>query len=89
MNIIFSLLLDGSQLPHTSANSLNDILNIVFVIMGAVAFLMVVIGGFRYTIAGSNSDNVSSARRQIIYSVVGLVVIALAASIVNFALGRL
>lgn len=89
---ILSLIINTDSLPkptHTGSDAFTNILNIVFAVMGALAFLMVVIGGFRYTIAGGNSDMVSSARRQIVYSVVGLIVIGLAASIVNFALGKL
>jgi len=88
MNAVFSLLLNANSLPHASANSLTGILNIIFSVMGALAFLMVIIGGFRYTLAGGNADSVAGARRMIIYSVVGLVVIALAASIVNFVVNK-
>jgi len=88
MNIVFSLILNGDNLPHTGAGSLTKILNIILGVLGALAFLMVVIGGFRYTIAGGNADSVAGARRMIIYSIVGLVVIALAGSIVNFVLDK-
>jgi len=88
MNIVFSLLINGDSLPHTGAGSLTKILNIVLGVLGALAFLMVVIGGFRYTIAGGDADSVAGARRMIIYSIVGLVVIALAGSIVNFVLDK-
>jgi heme O synthase-like polyprenyltransferase len=88
MSIVFSLLLKADSLPHTGAGGLTNILNIILSVMGALAFLMVVIGGFRYTIAGGNADSVAGARRMIIYSVIGLVVIALAASIVNFVLDK-
>jgi hypothetical protein len=92
MTHLLSLLVDTKSFPkpaQTGSGAITNILNIVFAVMGAFAFLMVVIGGFRYTISGSNADTVASARRQIVYSIVGLVVIGLAAAIVNFALGQL
>jgi len=63
--------------------------DIAFAMLGALAFLMVVIGGLRY-ITGSAQNNptaVSEAKKMIIYSIVGIVVAVSAAAIVNFALG--
>jgi type IV secretory pathway VirB2 component (pilin) len=83
-----ALLVDNSGLPKASPNSFANAINIVLAVMGALAVLMIVIAGLRYTLSGSNAETVASARRQIIYSVVGLIVIALAASIVNFVVSR-
>ena len=57
--------------------------------MGALALLMLVIAGFRYTISGGDPTAVANAKRQITYVLVGLIVIALAATIVNFVLGKI
>ena len=84
----YALLIHKDTLPHTPAGGFTHLLNIFLAVMGALALLMVVIGGFRYTIASGNSDSVSEAKRMIIYSIVGLVVIALAGSIVNFVLDK-
>lgn len=90
MRSIFSLLVDPKSLPHPSdTTDFTHILNILFVVMGALAVLMVVIGGFRYTLAGGKPDDVATARRMIVYSIVGLIVIALAATIVNTVLNRI
>lgn len=56
--------------------------------MGALALLMLVIAGFRYTISQGDPTSVANSRRMIIYTIVGLVVIALAATIVNFILNK-
>jgi TRAP-type C4-dicarboxylate transport system permease small subunit len=88
MNNIFSLLVDTSHLPHAQANNLNKILNIILSVMGALALLMLVIAGLRYTISQGDATKVADSRRMILYTLVGLVVIALAATIVNFVLGR-
>lgn len=88
MKYVFSLFLKSDSLPHADASSFTNLLNILFGIIGALAFLMIVIAGLRYTLGGANSDTVASARRQIIYAGAGLVVIALAATIVNFVVDK-
>ncbi len=79
------------NLPQAPASSdtITHVLNILFVTMGALALLMLVIAGFRYIISGGSADDVASAKRMMIYTIVGLVVISLAATIVNFVLGKL
>lgn len=82
--------IDTSGLPKTQASqdNLTTILNIVFAIMGALAFLMLVVAGFRYTISQGDPTRVADSKRMIIYTIAGLVVIALAATIVNFVLNK-
>lgn len=88
MNAILSLLVDSNSLPHAKADDLTKILNIVLSVMGALALFMLVLAGFRYTISSGDPTKVADARRMIAYTLVGLLVIALAATIVNFVLGR-
>lgn len=83
----------SNGLPHvdTSANgdTINHIFNVGFAILGALAFLYIVLAGFRYITSGDNPTKTAEARRQIIYAALGLVIIAMAGTIVNFVLGRL
>mgnify|MGYP000450994474 CR=1 FL=1 len=87
----FFALVDPRNLPQVDASEgkLQDILNIVFVVIGALAFLMLVVAGLRYVLAQGDPTKVAEARRQIIYSFVGLIVAVLAVAIVNLVLGRL
>ena len=62
------------------------IVNILLFILGAVAVVMIVIGGIKYTTSNGDSSAVTSAKNTILYSVVGLVVAILAYAIVNFVL---
>jgi hypothetical protein len=80
-----------NALPHTGAGqgSINRILNTVLAVLGALAFLYLVLAGFRFITSGDNTNKVAEARRQIIYALAGLVVIAMSATIVNFVLGKL
>lgn len=80
--------LDISGLPRTPANdtTMQIILNIVLVISGAIAVLMVVVSGFRFITSQGNPTETAKARNGIIYASIGLVIIILASSIVNFVI---
>lgn len=97
MKYFVAQLIDPKNLPQPGKNSfdkgpgsteLATIFGIVFTIAGAIALLMVVIAGFRYIRAGSNDTIISEAKRQMAHALVGLIVVASAAIIVNFVLGR-
>jgi hypothetical protein len=60
------------------------IVNILLYILGAIAVVMIVIGGVRYTTSNGDSSAISGAKNTILYSVVGLIVAILAYAIVNF-----
>ena len=74
----------------TGTSSLNalvkKVINILSVIVGVVAVIMIIIGGLKYITSGGESSNVSGAKNTIIYAIVGLVVVALAQFIVRFVL---
>ena|SRR5690348_4830464 len=63
-------------------------INIFSVIVGIVAVIMIIVGGFKYITSGGDSGNVSSAKNTIIYAVIGLVVVALAQFFVQFVLNK-
>jgi type IV secretory pathway VirB2 component (pilin) len=81
-------LIKSDSLPKTNDNTLKTILTDLFVILGAIALLMIVIAGLRYVFAGGNADGTAQAKRMIIYSIIGLVIAALAASIVQVVLNK-
>ncbi len=73
--------------PEDKVNSLiTTIVNIFSVIVGVVAVVMIIIGGFRYITSGGDSGNVTGAKNTILYAVIGLVIVALAQFIVKFVL---
>ena len=70
-----------------SVNSLvGKIINIFSVIVGIVAVIMVIIGGFKFITSGGDSGKVTSARNTIIYAIIGLIIVALAQIIVKYVL---
>ena len=64
--------------------NLRSIINVLLYVLGAVAVIMIVIGGLRYVLSGGDSSAVTAAKNTILYSVVGLIVAILAYAIVNF-----
>ena len=62
------------------------VVNIFSVIVGIVAVIMIIFGGFKYITSGGDSGNVSGAKNTLIYAIVGLIVVALAQFIVHFVL---
>lgn len=83
---------------HNNLNSLklsnnNDliatvglIINSLSGLIGIVAVIMLIIGGFRYATAGANEKNVTAARNQIMYAIIGIVIVLLAWGITQFVL---
>lgn len=61
-----------------------SIINILLFITGAIAVLMIIIGGIRYVISGGDQSAVTNAKNTILYAVVGLIVAIIAYAIVNF-----
>jgi hypothetical protein len=73
----------------TQVNSLiSTVINIFSLVVGVVAVIMIIVGGFRYITSGGDSNNVSAAKNTILYAIIGLVIVALAQFIVRFVLER-
>lgn len=74
----------GSSINHAIAAAIN----ILSLVAGVAAVIMLIIGGLRFITSSGDSNGVASARGTIIYALVGLIVVALAQFIVHFVLGR-
>ena len=77
----------------TNSNSLyniiKNVINVLLFIIGIIAVIMIIIGGFRYTTSGGDGSETKTARDTIIYAVAGLVIAIMSFAIVNFVLNRL
>lgn len=60
------------------------VVNIMLFLIGAVAVIMLVIGGIRYVVSGGNSEQVTGAKNTIMYAIIGIVVAFLAYAAVSF-----
>ena len=78
--------------PNAAQGSLTDniknIINVMLLVIGIVAVIMLIVGGFRYVLSNGNEKAVSGAKDTILYAVIGIVVALLSFAIVNFVLGR-
>jgi hypothetical protein len=63
------------------------VVNVLLFILGAIAVIMIVVGGIRYTLSNGDSSAITGAKNTILYAVIGLIVAMLAYAIVNFVVG--
>lgn len=70
-------------------STVTAILNILSIIVGIAAVILIIINGLRFITSGGDSNSVSAAKNGVIYAIVGLIVVALAQVIVRFVLGRI
>lgn len=63
-----------------------NVITALFVILGAIAVIMIIIGGIRYTTSNGDSSQTKAAKDTILYAVIGLVVAIMAYAIVSFTL---
>jgi hypothetical protein len=78
----------GDGLGNSVNNIAKKVINIFSLIVGAVAVIMIIYGGFRYITSGGESNRVGSAKNTLIYALVGLIIVALAQVIVHFVLAQ-
>jgi hypothetical protein len=64
-------------------------ITIVSAIVGIVAVIMIIIGGFKMVTSGNNPQDVEKARETIIYAIVGVIIAAMAQVIVQFFLKKI
>lgn len=61
--------------------------DVLLFIIGAVAVIMLVIGGIRYTVSGGDQTAVTAAKNTILYAIVGIIVAILAYAVIGFVTG--
>ena len=66
---------------------IQTIVNICLSLVGVIAGAMIVYGGFLYVVSGVDEGNAKKGKQIIIYAVIGLIIIGLATTIVNFIMG--
>ncbi|MGB4762549.1 MAG: hypothetical protein WBP12_04315 [Candidatus Saccharimonas sp.] len=79
----------GAQQPTNlfgDSGIFSQISSVLLFIVGAIAVIMIVIGGLRYVISGGDASQVQSAKNTILYALVGVIVAILAYAAVNFVI---
>ena len=67
---------------------IKKVVNTLLYVLGAIAVIMIVVGGIRYTTSGGDASAIKGAKDTILYSVVGLIVAIMAYAIVNFVTSK-
>lgn len=71
---------DGRSVPGT----LQQVTDVLIFIIGAVAVIMVIVGGIRYTTSSGDQSALQGAKNTIMYSLIGVVVAIMAYALVRF-----
>lgn len=77
---------DAEAAEDTLDTTLGRIVDIFSVVVGIVAVIMIIVGGFKYIVSNGDSSQITSAKNTIIYAIVGLVIVAIAQILVRFVL---
>lgn len=71
------------------ASIFRTVANIMLFLVGAVAVIMLIVGGFRYVTSNGDQNSVTSAKNTIMYALIGIIVAFLAFAAVNFVTSQL
>jgi Type IV secretion system pilin len=77
---------DGASAVETT---LQTGINILTVIVGIAAVIMIIVNGLKFITANGDSGSISNARNGVIYAIIGLVIVGIAQAVVRFVVGRL
>jgi heme/copper-type cytochrome/quinol oxidase subunit 2 len=76
--------------PGTASGFLPDVIfdlvTYALILVGIIAVAALIYGGFRYISAVGNEEQIGEAKRIILYAIIGIVVIGIAAVVVNFVI---
>jgi len=69
--------------------TISRIINVALGLLGIVAVVIVLIGGFEWMTAGGNEEKVGEAKKRIMYGVIGIAIIMSAWALSKFVLFKL
>jgi len=83
----------GNSRPASQAtNDLNSIIgrviNLLSIVGGILAVIMIIFAGYRYITSGGDATKVTSAKNTLVYAIIGLILAVLAQVIARFVLDR-
>lgn len=79
----------GSECKTGGVNNLlQTIVEILSIVVGVVAVIMIIVSGLKYMTSGGDAGKVSSAKNTLIYAMIGVAIAALAQFFVHFALAQ-
>jgi heme/copper-type cytochrome/quinol oxidase subunit 2 len=76
----------GGDSASTLTDTAVNLINVLSLIVGAVAVVMIIVAGVRFVSSAGNEAAVKSAKTTLVFAVIGLVVVAVAQIVVHFVL---
>lgn len=67
-------------------DQIKNITNVLLFVLGAIAVIVIIIGGIRYVTSNGDSTQTKAAKDTILYAVIGLIVAIVAYAIVNWVI---
>lgn len=87
-NVKNGLKATGASNNKTLQQNIKTVVNVILFLLGAIAVIMVILGGVRYVLSNGEASQVTAAKNTILYAVIGLIVALLAYAIVNFVVDQ-
>ena len=69
--------------------AISKISNTLILLVGAIALLFMLIGGFMLITSGGKAESVQKGKSAILYAILGLIIVILSYVIVNFIISSL
>lgn len=79
----------GTATDNRVIDLLNTVISALALLVGVIAVIAVIVGGFQFLTSGGDPNKVNKGRNTIIYAIVAIVVAVAARSIVLFVLERI
>lgn len=70
-------------------STIGQIINVALGFLGVIAVVVVLVGGFKYMVAGGNTEKVKEAQKWIISGIIGLAIILSAYAISRYVISSL
>ncbi len=80
---------DKNTTTNPANRIIKDATDVVSLIAGVTAVIMIIIGGLTMVTSGGNSEAVANARKHVLYAVIGLIIVALAWTLITFLTDQL
>ena len=81
--------LGGDGTDEGLIETITQLINVALSLLGIIAVVVILIGGFKWMTAGGNDEQVGEARKWIFSGIIGLAIIMSAWAIANFVIEEL
>lgn len=82
----------GIPVTNNPEGALEDVIktivNILTILVGIIAVIMIIVSGFRYITSGGDAQKITSAKNTLVYAIIGLIIVALAQIIVKLVINE-